>query len=427
MSKLDRVLRVAVLLGAVGFAAAMLDLLLGRLGRGDVYPPYSSYRADPMGTKALYDSLASLPGLSVERNLDALERFSGGQGQMMILAGEAGNRFDRWQDAAAVERLERFVNAGGRLVIALVHHRDAWSDFDWDHRPTSRPARSKSRPASDKSTTAPAEPKDDEPSDVELGPRWGFAVGVATAPQAELRGRKDTRHGVASREARRIAALGTEESVSWLGGLHLEPKDPLWKVIYRTDAGAAIIERPMGRGWLVLCSDSFFLSNEGLRHRRNPRLLAWLIGASARSVIFDETHLGIQSDLTVMALMRRHNLQTALAALAVVAGLYLWRSLSHLGPVTRPEGAIDTGAVAGRDSISALVSLLRRAIGRRDLLTMCVREWSRPTKAASTVSAGEASDARAAQLRAAAAAAGADDRTLVNAYKTMCRILAERK
>ncbi|MCE5326819.1 MAG: hypothetical protein LLG01_10410 [Planctomycetaceae bacterium] len=438
MSKFDRVLRVAVLLAAVAFAAAMVDLLVGRLGRGDVYPPYSSYRADPMGIKALYDSFAALPGLSVSRNIDALERLGDGERKTMILAGESGNRFDGAQGADAVEGLERFVNGGGRLVIALVHQADSWDAADWD-RSASRPARSKSRPASG-STSQPATSKPasassrsdsddfDAPRNIELGPRWRFAVGVHKAPETELRERKDTRHSLVRKQARLSAPLAAEKEVSWLGGLYLEPKDPSWKVIYRTDAGAAIMERPMGRGTLVLCSDSFFLSNEGLRHRRSPRLLAWLLGPSASAVVFDETHLGVESELTVMALLRRHHLETALAALAVVAGLYLWKSLSHLGQVARPEGVIDTGAVAGRDSISALVSLLRRAIRRRDLLTTCIREWSHPAKAASTAKAGDTGDARAAQLRtAAAAAAGGDDRTLVSAYRTMCRILAERK
>src|SRR5262245_62292683 len=35
---------------------------------GDVYPPYSSLRSDPLGTMALYEALAKLPGLEVQRD-----------------------------------------------------------------------------------------------------------------------------------------------------------------------------------------------------------------------------------------------------------------------------------------------------------------------------------------------------------------------
>src|SRR5437016_9305442 len=37
------------------------------LETGEVYPAYSSLRSDPLGAKALYESLAALPDLTVER------------------------------------------------------------------------------------------------------------------------------------------------------------------------------------------------------------------------------------------------------------------------------------------------------------------------------------------------------------------------
>src|SRR5215813_13237048 len=37
------------------------------LETGDVYPPYSSLRSDPLGAKALYESLAAIPDVQVER------------------------------------------------------------------------------------------------------------------------------------------------------------------------------------------------------------------------------------------------------------------------------------------------------------------------------------------------------------------------
>ena len=36
-----------------------------RFEQGDIYPAYSSLRADPLGTKVFYESLETLPGLSV--------------------------------------------------------------------------------------------------------------------------------------------------------------------------------------------------------------------------------------------------------------------------------------------------------------------------------------------------------------------------
>ena len=50
-----------------GFGVGLARLLELRLSGGDVYPPYSTLRADALGTKALHDALAELPDLRVER------------------------------------------------------------------------------------------------------------------------------------------------------------------------------------------------------------------------------------------------------------------------------------------------------------------------------------------------------------------------
>ena len=53
---------------AVLFAAGALYLTNGELAAGSVYPPYSSLRADRDGSKLLFDALARLPGMAVDRN-----------------------------------------------------------------------------------------------------------------------------------------------------------------------------------------------------------------------------------------------------------------------------------------------------------------------------------------------------------------------
>jgi len=58
---------------AVLFAAGIVRLFVLRFKAGDIYPPYSSLRADPLGAKALYQSLARLPRLSVARNYEDVE------------------------------------------------------------------------------------------------------------------------------------------------------------------------------------------------------------------------------------------------------------------------------------------------------------------------------------------------------------------
>ena len=75
----------ALLLAAV-FLAGVVQLFLLRFAGGDVYPPYSSLRSDPFGTKALYESLERIPGVTVTRHLKPIEALAGADG-VVFFAG----------------------------------------------------------------------------------------------------------------------------------------------------------------------------------------------------------------------------------------------------------------------------------------------------------------------------------------------------
>ena len=106
----------AVLLLAV-FLVGIVELFLLRFAAGDVYPPYSSLRADPYGTRALYESLEKIPGAIVVRHLKPLNMLEGAAGvvfytgvhpQMLALASNK-----------ELERFEAVVQRGARLILAL--------------------------------------------------------------------------------------------------------------------------------------------------------------------------------------------------------------------------------------------------------------------------------------------------------------------
>ena len=63
-----------VLTVALLFALGLVQLFRWRFEIGDVYPPYSSLRTDPMGTRALFESFQAVGGISVARNYQPLER-----------------------------------------------------------------------------------------------------------------------------------------------------------------------------------------------------------------------------------------------------------------------------------------------------------------------------------------------------------------
>ena len=125
-----------------GFLFGIVQLLALRFEEGDVYPPYSSLRADPLGVKAFYAGLENLPDLTVKRiYLPAREGLSGSElpepgSTTLFYLGVSANYLgyvseERFQD------YENFVGEGGRWVISLlpVHERfGAWSSEPADKK-----------------------------------------------------------------------------------------------------------------------------------------------------------------------------------------------------------------------------------------------------------------------------------------------------
>jgi hypothetical protein len=80
---------------------------------GNVYPEYSTLRADPKGAKLLFDSLAHLPGITAVRNFMPVQNLPA-NGSTVVLLGLNDPDLD------VIEKLAR---GGDRVVAAL---RDDW-------------------------------------------------------------------------------------------------------------------------------------------------------------------------------------------------------------------------------------------------------------------------------------------------------------
>src|SRR5690242_6328937 len=59
---------ILLLVCAIGFVFGIVQLFDLRFDVGDVYPPYSSLRSDPLGTMALFESLGRMSGLTLRRD-----------------------------------------------------------------------------------------------------------------------------------------------------------------------------------------------------------------------------------------------------------------------------------------------------------------------------------------------------------------------
>jgi len=76
-----------IILAGAGFLYGIAHLFVLRFEAGDVYPPYSTLRGDPLGAKVFYESLNALPGIAVERNEKPLSKFSSNETASLFYLG----------------------------------------------------------------------------------------------------------------------------------------------------------------------------------------------------------------------------------------------------------------------------------------------------------------------------------------------------
>lgn len=383
---------------------------------GSNFGAYSTYRSDPVGMMAVYNALDRIDGYEVERYIKGYENLPLGAGATLVIAGAGINP----DPVPVLDAVEGFAATGGRVVIAFFPlHEDsslrALDDFieDRDHRDfkkkgsddvesgESTPGGGTSVPGpADVPTTAPepnaddgkepatstAQSEEDEtpggdekqaPEDaMEFGPplqdiseRWEFQYGFEKPGGP-------THHALLDR------SLAVEPMFSGHSGLYFTPiTSDRWKIVYGTatsdasSARAVVMERKIGSGSVVLCSDAFFLSNEALQKHYDPQLLSWIFGEQKR-ILFSEVHLGTQQQDRIMTLVRRYRLHGMVFGLVLVTLLFVWRHGATLVP--RQEFVSKKGPATGaeRSHQEGLDNLLARFIPQDQLLGTCVREWS---------------------------------------------------
>jgi hypothetical protein len=311
----NRSLTILAIALACGFSYGLWKLYELRFAAGDIYPPYSSLRADPMGTKALYESILQLPGAAAARNYLPIEKAPKGNVTLLFL-GEEPYIFE----ALPEKRLKEFeapALSGSRVVIAM--------------RPLLRlPAPNPA--AAMESHETPAILK-----------RWHVGFGYITQPENE-----------------------DDEPVTGT---------PKQTALYFRYEGKTVtrLELPFGKGVIVLLANCYPLSNEALADDdRDVELLAWTIGGN-RHVIFDEHHLGITESGGIVTLARKYRLEGMAAALLLLLALFIWKNSTSFLPPREQTQTDDS--VEAKDISAGLANLLRRNVPRKQLPQLCLKEW----------------------------------------------------
>jgi hypothetical protein len=395
MLKSRHILTALLALCLAGFAFGIVRLFQMRFDAGDIYPPYSSLRTDPLGVKAYYESLQNLPGLSVSRFFQSNSKLEGGPRRVLFVLGTTREDLES-MPPDDFQTLQSFVFSGGRLVVSLLPFADREQDDSLlftNAAPRPRPATNAPhssavrRPRSRDNTNTNSEPSL-IPEDVSFLAKTGLGVKYDDLAIDE--------HGLSHSEwaAPVHAPPGLPTRISWHSGAYFDILDTNWQTLYQRRRHPVIVERSFGAGSLVLSTDSYFVSNESLRRERHAELLAWLAGGRSE-IIFDETHLGVEERPGVAGLMRQYHLQGVLLALALIAALFLWKNSVPLVPP--PPGDADEGRgalVEGKQASAGFASLLRRGIAPGDLLFTCFAEWksacARQPRAAARLPAIEA-------------------------------------
>lgn len=354
-----KALAVAMLLA---FAAAGLWLLFLAFEIGDVYPPYSSQRAELDGTEVLYEALERFPELQVARHYGPASSAIGSSNTTVIVAGFSILDWN-FGDEDELREILRLADRGARLVMAL-----------GPSAPGVQPLlerKGKERAEAEKEEKKPLQP---------VGERLlQVTVKFDAPPKAAIS------HGRTVKQT--IMALDEKGEplpprLPWRAHCYLEPRAEGWKTLYSWAGRPVLLLRKYGKGEIVLMADSFLLTNRAMWEDRHPDFLSWLIRGH-RGVLFYERHLGVAENPGVAWLIKRYNLEGLVAALLIVMALFVWRNSVPLVPVRR---------LAERDSVrtisrgSSLLAMVSRSLPASQILEVCVEEWKKAERPSRQVS-----------------------------------------
>lgn len=435
----------AILMGLVLLAAWAFNMLLGkRFASGEVYAHGSSLRADPMGTKALHDSLNRIPGVRAERNYRDLSRLKGSRDMTLLLVMVTPAMFADGGELDG-ESVLRFANEGGRVVIALHGQKTDWNtvleaadrrrDENAERRRDERRKKMGKPPLSDEKKKK-EKGKDDDEDDEDIitrGRRAKDKDDPMLPPQSlkRLLGVKVNQQNFVMTPGGALKlttpmGVGVEEGLpDWHTRTSISFTDEVtskWKPLAMLENDVVLASRDTDAGGsIVLATDSYFLSNEALYHGAATKFLSWLIGPSG-TVIFDETHLGTLEQPGIMALAKRHRLHGLFLGGLLLFALFVWKSSMSLVPARDDDAPSRT--VAGRGATAGLVSLLRRGIPQAQVLRRGLDAWEHGSRHRSPAMQARIDQARQhlPVLEATSVRRGA----LSSLYHVMCEMLHPR-
>jgi hypothetical protein len=355
-SRKNKVLAYALIVGTIGtFMVVALRSFEMRLETREGYPPASSFRADALGCRALYETLRSISGIQVARFLRTFSHLPSPVGQSLTIAGIRPQ--ENILQVSDRKALTEWVRAGGSLIVALAVEGRTVPKLGLPDYELSPPGNDRKPVSPNQQSTPPTQ----EPW-IEILQSAGVRV---------------FRHADPSARHRFVSPVFTP-SGSWLGPLYFQDLQPPWRVVAEADHLPVVIQRSLGNGTITLLADSYFLTNGSLAGDRETAFLGWLFRKGS-SVLFDESHFGIMENPGIASLARRYGLETTLFVLLILALLFVWAHRYTL----LPKSINNTAAgpiVPGQGGESVFVNLLRRSLPAKNLLPTSADLWRKGTQ-----------------------------------------------
>ena len=259
MLKNKTIIRFCLIAIVLAFCYGMVHLFLLRFETGDVYPPYSSLRSDPLGTRALHESLILVNPDAVSRNYNPLPELQFEDYTSYLHLGTAVFNEQAVSEVFAAT-VDRLTAAGGRLVMAFypvgdrgrkccpgeaTQERDTESPSETDAEDKAGSGQDKASESSDTEIGQDSPQEEKNPQDelddlspvfktVSLQERWGVSFQYDDATENE-------RQAAVNVE---LAPVSLPATISWHSALYFDNLDEAWKVLYHSNGHPVIMERP---------------------------------------------------------------------------------------------------------------------------------------------------------------------------------------
>ena len=357
-------------LGAI-LVLGLLQLFELRFRSGDIFPAYSSYRADPQGAKIFFQSLEEYSAVVAQRLLKPLkDENTAGKTVLFLGCGYSSLRTDI--DTV----LDPFLTSGGHAVVAFKPASATYRRFKKNEEKCDEPtATEEAETEADADTNAEGESKEEQHDPKTCPNCQRRAVQKRWEVDLERFTRKELKALNPEEVALPVHGNQGLEPVSWSSALWFDKLGEEWNVLYEYLGKPVVIERKWGAGSVVLMADSYLFSNEAMVQDRQTALLVQLMD-SRKIILFDELHLGVKSQEGIMMLVNRYGLTGVLMAVLVLAGLFIWQRSSSFVPKYSDPNTEENEVGLTVGSSQGFTNLLTRHIPQKRLIKTMVSEWN---------------------------------------------------